>query len=65
MAKGTNTDIEYTKEEKDEILADVRKKLIDYKEIGLEINELIDILMQQEKFANDEYMIKKLLEMKG
>lgn len=65
VAKGTNTDIEYTKEEKDEILADVRKKLIDYKEIGLEINELIDILMQQEKFANDEYMIKKLLEMKG
>jgi len=64
VAKGTNTDIVYTQEEKDTLLKCVKSKLYDYKVLGLDADDLIDILINQEKFANDEYMLKKLLEMK-
>lgn len=64
VAKGAYTDITYTQNEKDEILEDVRRKLLDYKELGCEVNDLIDILMCTEKFAKDKYMLKKLSDMK-
>lgn len=65
IAKGKKTESDITDEEKNEIVENIKIKIKNLEELGMTRNEVLDILMSQEKYANDEYIMKKLTEIRG
>lgn len=64
VAKGNSTEIELDKNEKEEKLKEIEMLIDCYVKTGLEKNECIDILLRNERYANDIYLKKRLKEMR-
>jgi hypothetical protein len=64
IAKGKNSNQELSIDEKDIIVENIKNQLNNYENIGITRNELIGILMQQEQYAKDEYILSKLEELR-
>lgn len=65
IAKGKKTELEITEDEKKEIIENIKVKIKNLEELGMTRNEVLEILMSQEKYASDVYFMEKLKEMRG